>query len=141
LTLVRLAWRFVAGVPVMPSDLSMPQKLAARVTQYILYGLLLAQPLVGWLWSSAGKNQITYFFLVRVPWLIGPDKRLDKTLGHLHGLLGNVLLGFIGLHAAAALYHHFVRRDDVLRGMIRGDAKPIVDRSPALAPGAEHRSQ
>ena len=129
LTLVRLAWRVVAGVPAMPGDLPMPQRLAARVTQYMLYGLLLAQPLVGWLWSSAGKGRITYFFLVQVPWLISPDKRLDKTLGHLHGLLGNVLLGGIGLHAAAALYHHFVRRDDILRGMIRGDARAIVDLS------------
>jgi cytochrome b561 len=129
LTIVRLLWRFGAGVPDMPSDLPMLQKLAARVTQYALYALLQIQPLVGWLWSSAEESQINYFFLIRVPWLISPDKQLSKTLGHLHGLLGNVLLGLIGLHAAAALYHHFVRRDDILRSMVRGEIRSTGDRT------------
>ena len=137
LTVARLAWRFGAGVPDLPGDLPLLQRLAARVTQYALYALLLIQPFVGWLWSSAGQSQISYFFLVRLPWLIGPDEQLGKRLGPLHGLLGNILLGLIGLHAAAALYHHFVRRDDILRGMLRGGDRPAEERPLPAAPGAE----
>jgi cytochrome b561 len=120
LTVLRLLWRFMAGVPAMPSDLPTWQKLAARVSHFVLYGLLIAQPLVGWLWSSAGTKPINYFFVVQLPWLIGPDQQLSRTLGNLHGLIADLLLIVIGLHAAAALYHHFVRRDRVLAGMLHG---------------------
>ena len=118
LTVLRLIWRFAAGVPAIPGDLPAWQKLAARLTQYALYGLLLAQPLVGWLWSSAGTKPINFFFLVQLPWLIGPDRPLSRTLGNLHGLIGWTLLVLIAVHAAAALYHHFVRRDRVLLSMV-----------------------
>jgi len=120
LTILRLIWRFAAGVPAMPADLPAWQKLGARASHVALYVLLLAQPLVGWLWSSAGTKPIDFFFLVRLPWLIGPDKSLSRTLGNLHGLIAYALLVVIGLHAAAALYHHFVRKDRVLVGMLRG---------------------
>jgi len=120
LTILRLIWRFAAGVPAMPADLPAWQKLGARASHVLLYLLLLAQPLVGWLWSSAGTQRINFFFLVQIPWLIGPDKPLSRSLGHLHGLIGNLLLVVIGLHAAAALYHHFVRKDRVMVGMLRG---------------------
>jgi cytochrome b561 len=120
LTILRLAWRFAVGVPALPGDLPAWQRLAARANEFLLYLLLLAQALVGWLWTSAGTKAINYFFLVELPWLIGPDKPLSRTLGNLHGLIGNLLLIVIGLHAAAALYHHFVRRDRVLLGMLRG---------------------
>ena len=120
LTALRLVWRFAIGVPALPDDVPAWQKLAARANEYALYLLLLAQPVVGWLWGSAGERQINFFFLVQLPWLIGPDKDLSRALGHLHGLIGNLLLVVIGLHAAAALYHHFVRRDRVLAGMLHG---------------------
>jgi cytochrome b561 len=120
LTLARLGWRFAAGVPAVSDDLPQWQKFAARVSHILLYVLLLAQPLCGWLWSSAGTKPINFYFLVQLPWLIGPDKDLSRSLGNLHGLIAYALLAVIGLHAAAALYHHFVRRDRVLLGMLRG---------------------
>jgi cytochrome b561 len=120
LTVLRLIWRFMAGVPAVPSDLPAWQKLAARVSQFALYGLLLAQPLVGWLWSSAGAKPINFFFLVHLPWLITPNPAWRRPLGNLHGTIGWVLLTLIAVHAAAALYHHFVRRDRVLLSMVRG---------------------
>jgi cytochrome b561 len=120
LTILRLIWRFAAGVPPVPAALPAWQKLGAHVSHLVLYLLLLAQPIVGWLWSSAGTRPINFFFLVQLPWLIGPDKQFRRSLGHLHGLIGNLLLVVIGLHAAAALYHHFIRKDRVLVGMLRG---------------------
>jgi len=120
LTILRLIWRFSAGVPPVPADLPAWQKLAARASHVLLYLLLLAQPTVGWLWSSASTKPINFYFLVQLPWLIGPDKDLSRSLGHLHGLIADALLIVIGLHAAAALYHHFIRKDRVLVGMLRG---------------------
>jgi cytochrome b561 len=120
LTILRLIWRFIAGVPAIPADLPAWQKLGARASHAVLYLLLLAQPLVGWLWSSVGTKPINFFFLVQLPWLIGPDKQLNRTLGNLHGLIAYALLIVIALHAAAALYHHFIRKDRVLLGMLRG---------------------
>ncbi|HEV2675696.1 MAG TPA: cytochrome b [Aliidongia sp.] len=122
LTVLRLIWRFAAGVPPMPADLPAWQKLAARAAQYALYGLLLAQPLVGWLWSSAATKPINFYFLGQLPWLIGPDKQLSRTLAGLHGTIAWALLVLIAIHAAAALYHHFVRRDRVLLAMVGGGA-------------------
>jgi cytochrome b561 len=120
LTILRLAWRFAAGVPALPTGLPALQRLAARLTQYALYLLLIAQPLIGWLWSSAGTKPINLYFLVQLPWLIDADGDLSHRLGNLHGLVANLLLILIGVHAAAALYHHFVRRDRVLLAMLRG---------------------
>ena len=120
LTIVRLIWRFAAGVPAVPADLPAWQRLAARASHALLYLLLLAQPTVGWLWSSAGTRPINFYFLVQLPWLIGPDKELSRRLGHLHGQIATALLIVIGLHAAAALYHHFIRKDRVLLAMLRG---------------------
>jgi cytochrome b561 len=120
LTLARLAWRFIAGVPALPGDLPPWQRLAARTSHFVLYVLLLAQPLVGWLWSSAGTRPINFYFLFQLPWLIGPNPELRRTLGQLHGIIGWTLFVVIALHAVAALYHHFVRRDGVLVSMARG---------------------
>jgi len=120
LTMARLAWRFAAGVPAVPADIPVWQRFAARVSHIVLYLLLLAQPMVGWLWSSANTRVIDFYFLFQLPWLIGPDKDLSHTLGHLHTLIADALLVVIGLHAVAALYHHFVRRDRVLLGMLKG---------------------
>lgn len=120
LTILRLIWRFTAGVPAVPADLPAWQKLGARASHFLLYLLLLAQPMVGWLWSSANTRPIEFYFLFQLPWLIGPDKALSRDLGHLHGLIADALLIVIGLHAAAALYHHFIRKDRVLVGMLRG---------------------
>jgi cytochrome b561 len=124
LTVARLVSRFILGVPGMPKDLPPIQQLAARTTQYALYILLILQPLVGWLWSSAAEARVNYFFLLQLPSLIAPDKQVAKILGNVHGLLGIVLLALIGVHAFAALYHHFFRKDDVLRSMMSGKSRP-----------------
>lgn len=118
LTLFRLVWRWRARIPPLPGDLPIIQKLAARATEGLIYVLLLAQPLVGLLYTNAYGVRVNLFLLGELPAAIGRDRALAAQLGEVHFLLGYALLGLIGLHAAAALFHHFIRRDDVLNAML-----------------------
>jgi cytochrome b561 len=123
LTLFRLGWRWHARIPSLPATLSVIQKLAARGTEYLLYVLLLLQPILGILHTNARGRRVDFYFLGELPPLIGPDKLLAKQAIAAHDLVAYVLLAVIALHAAAALFHHFVRRDDVLKSMLPGDRR------------------
>jgi superoxide oxidase len=123
LTLFRLAWRWNSRVPRLPSDLPLLQKVAARTTEYAFYMLLLLQPALGLLHTNARGQRIDLYFLGELPAVIGPDKAWAKQLMTAHEFVAYLLLGLIGLHAAAALFHHFVRRDNVLIAMLPGRSR------------------
>ena len=118
LTVARLAWRARARVPGLPEDLHPLQKAAARANEALLYLLLLAQPLLGLLQTNARGLQVDLYFLFRLPPVIGSDRLLARQLHDLHALTADALLIAVGMHAAAALYHHFIRRDEVLAAML-----------------------
>jgi cytochrome b561 len=118
LTVFRLAWRWRVRIPDLPVEMPAVQKLAARTVEGLIYVLLLAQPLVGLLYTNAYGLRVNLFFLVEIPAVIGRDRPLGVQLGNVHSFLGYALLTLIGLHAAAALFHHFIRRDDVLNTML-----------------------
>ena len=118
LTLFRLGWRWHARIPSLPADLLAIQKVAARVAEYVLYALLLIQPILGILYINARGRRVDFFFLGELPPIVGPDKVLAKQAIAAHQIVAYVLLTLIALHAAAALFHHFVRRDDVLNAML-----------------------
>jgi len=118
LTVFRLGWRWHARIPSLPADLLDIQKVAARVAEYVLYALLLIQPILGILYINARGRRVDFFFLGELPPIVGPDKVLAKQAIAAHDIVAYVLLTLIALHAAAALLHHFVRRDDVLNAML-----------------------
>lgn len=118
LTLFRLVWRWRASIPELPADLPRIQKLAARFTEGLIYLLLVVQPSIGLLYTNAHGQRANLYFLGRLPAIIGKDRELAATLGALHNFVGYALLILIGVHAAAALYHHFIRRDGVLAAML-----------------------
>jgi len=118
LTLFRLAWRWSAQIPSLPAELPTIQKLAARATEYALYALLLAQPVLGILHTNARGRRVEFFFIGQLPPIVGPDKVLTKQAMTAHEVVGYLLLALIAMHAAAALLHHFIRRDDVLNAML-----------------------
>lgn len=120
LTLFRLAWRWNARIPPLPADLPLFQKLAARAIEYILYALLLLQPTLGLLNTNARGRRVDFYFLAELPPVLGPDKVLAKAAMAAHELVAYLLLTLIVLHMAAALFHHFVRRDNVLNAMLPG---------------------
>lgn len=117
LTLARLAGRLVVGAVSNGADLPLHFRIASRCTHVLLYLGLVAMPLLGWAQSSARAHHFKMFGLA-MPALTGHDADLADTLGWWHKQGGWALLAVIGAHALAALYHHYIRRDDVLRQML-----------------------
>lgn len=117
-TVIRLAWRLAHPAPPLSAGIPGWQRIVARGTQFFLYVLLCLMPLTGLLRSQAANFQVSVFDLFRVPTFVGADPEWSKSLAAAHELQGEILLALIGAHALAALYHHFIRRDDVLRSML-----------------------
>jgi cytochrome b561 len=94
------------------------QRAAARTSHALLYLMLLVQPLIGFLQSNAANFPVVVWSVVPLPALIGSDEALGETLVDVHGWNSRLLLLLILVHVAAALRHHFVLKDDVLRRML-----------------------
>lgn len=118
LVLVRLGWRIGHRPPALPSLMPAWQQSAAHGLHFLLYLLIIAIPLSGWLMSSAKGFQTVWFGVLPLPDLIGKDKELGKILEEVHSILNFGLVALVIVHAAAALKHHWVDKDDVLSRML-----------------------
>jgi cytochrome b561 len=117
-TLVRLAWRNFAEYPDWPSDMSQAMRVAATASEYLLYALLMTQPILGILQTNAHGDHVSFFLIGQLPALIERNRLLSQQLLTVHKAVGFSLLGLIVLHVSAALFHHFWRRDDTLTAML-----------------------
>ena len=122
--LVRLPLRLMLQAPPITPAPPAWQEQLAHAMHWALYGFLIVMPLLGWLTLSA-KGQPIPFFGLELPALIGPDRATAKNLEGIHELIGNLGFFLIGLHAAAALWHHYFMRDDTLERML-----PLATRQP-----------
>jgi cytochrome b561 len=115
----RLALRARAGAPPIAPPLPDWQAWPSRVLPLALYLFLVAMPLLGLAtaWSD-GKSLYLPFTGIALPALLPADRGLAHQLEDLHGSIGEAFYWVIGLHVAAALYHHWWRRDDTLRRML-----------------------
>ena len=116
--LARVAWRAGHAAPPMPDDLPWWQRSGARAAQILLYLLLVALPVLGWLWAGERGWTVDLFGLFTLPTLIDQGSALGHQAGNLHGLLSNVLLAVVGLHVLGALHHAVIRRDGVMQRML-----------------------
>ena len=114
---LRLAWRVTHRPPALPETLSAPMRLAAHAGHAALYLLMLAIPLSGWLMSSAKGFQTVWFGVLPILDLLGRDRELGDLLQQVHKLLNLLLMLTLAGHVLAALWHHFVLKDDTLRRM------------------------
>lgn len=105
-------------------------RLAAQGAHLMLYGLLLALPLTGWALTSAHDIPLGFLGIVHLPKLVAADSEFADTLADYHVWLAWALLAAVALHVAAALWHHFVRRDAVLSAMLPGKAAHAVSSAP-----------
>lgn len=124
--LVAMAIRFLHRL-LHPVPLAMPESPAwerwtAHATHVLFYLILLIGPFLGWASASAHNLAVSVFGLGPLPAIAAPKARWALTAGDIHTYMMWTLLGLIGLHAAAALYHHFVRRDGVLQRILPGTA-------------------
>ena len=114
---LRLAWRVAHRPPGLPASLSPRMRLAAHAGHAALYVLMVLIPLSGWLMSSAKGFQTVWFGVLPIPDLIGKDRLLGEILQQVHEALSSLLMLTLAGHVAAALWHHFVLKDDTLRRM------------------------
>lgn len=117
LVIIRLGVRWVSPPPPLPADLPGWQKLAARLSHWLLYLLMFAQPLIGWAMQGAGGYPLVVAG-VAVPPLLAADADLYAVLRLAHSLVGYTLFATILLHVGAALFHALIRRDEVLPSML-----------------------
>jgi cytochrome b561 len=116
--IVRWLWRIGHPVPLATGDLPHWEQPVARILHALLYLLLAVNPILGWMNASARDWTITVFGLFTLPHVVAPHARIGMLAGDVHTFLAWTLLVLIGLHVAAALFHFFVRRDDVLQRML-----------------------
>lgn len=119
LALLRLAINVARSAPEIKPDPPAWQKLSAKAMHLALYALMLAMPLAGWLILSASGKPIPFFGL-HLPALIAESKSTAEFIKEIHEAVGTAGYFLIGLHAAAALYHHYLVRDNTLRRMLPG---------------------
>jgi cytochrome b561 len=123
LAVLRLGWRLGERRPRLPP---MPawQATAAGAAHALLYGLMLAIPLSGWLYNSAAGFPLQWFRLVNLPALTGADPVLKALAKEAHEVGVALLIAVVALHAAAALKHHFIDKDATLRLMLPSREEP-----------------
>jgi cytochrome b561 len=118
LALLRIVWRLGHRPPSLPESMPSWQQLAAHAGHALLYLLMFAIPLSGWLMSSAKGFQTVYFGVLPIPDLLVKNKELGDLLREVHETLNWILIAVVAGHAGAALMHHFIEHDDVLTRML-----------------------
>ena len=118
LSAARLAWRLAHAPPPLPDTMKPWEARTARATHVLLYVLFFSAPLSGWLFSSAAGFQTVYLGVLPIPDLLGKNRELADVLKLVHRSINYTMAAVITLHAAAALKHAFVDRDDVLARML-----------------------
>lgn len=131
LALLRLAVRLRHPPPALPGDLPGIQKLAARASHWLLYGLMLLLPLVGWAMLSAAGDPVMLTAALRLPRICPVSPVAFAVLRHLHTWLAMLLFVTFLAHMAAALHHGLIRRDGVLSSMTMRPSLAFPDDSRA----------
>ena len=127
LALARLAWRLAHRPPPLPDGMPAWEKGAAEATHVLLYIFMIGMPLVGWALVSVSPLNLPTRLYGLLPWphltflgAFGPKTLLEPIFKAVHAYGAYALIAFVALHAAAALRHYLVERDDVLQRMIPG---------------------
>ena len=127
LALLRVIWRLVNPTPALPEGMGAMERMAAHAGHYGLYVCMILMPVSGWLMASASplqdaygiKNKVFATFELPDPFVPGSEE-LESIFANIHAIAGIVLVLLLLGHVGAALKHHFVNKDTVLKRMIRG---------------------
>lgn len=118
LAALRLLWRLTHKAPSYPAGMPGWQKTTANVLHGFLYFLMFAVPVSGYFYTLASGYPVVYFGLVELPVLIERNDALKPVLQSVHFWLNMALASSVGLHIAAALKHHLVDRDGLIKRMM-----------------------
>lgn len=126
LVALRLLWRLAHRAP-PPVPQPRWQRIAAQAMHGLLYVLMFAIPLAGWLYNSAANFPLQWFGLVQIPSIWPADPQVKHLAHALHEYGFWALMALVALHAAAAIKHHFIDKDETLRRMLPGLPPPSGD--------------
>jgi len=122
LAALRILWRLGSSVPALPADTPLWERRAARCSHVLLYALMIALPVTGWIINSAANVPFSIFWLVPLPAIVGPSKAVEDLAALTHVTLFVLLALVLLAHIGAALRHHYVKRNTVLARMLPGKA-------------------
>jgi cytochrome b561 len=122
--LIRLLWRACNPTPVLPEGTPGWERIAARSSHLLLYMLMLALPLTGWIVNSASNIPFRIFWLIPLPAIVAPDELTADLFALVHRGLFVMITVILTVHIGAALWHHFVKRNNVLVRMLPGRRSP-----------------
>jgi len=117
---LRIIWRLTHRPLPLPPEIPAIQRRSAEAVHWLLYVLLIVQPLVGWIGISAYGAPIKVFWTFVLPPIWHKDSAFSDQVLAVHSLIGFVIIALLCAHIAGALFHHFVRRDRVLLRMVTG---------------------
>jgi len=118
LVIVRFVVRRLSPLPPFPPTMSSLERRAASASEYTMYHLMLALPLVGWSMLSAARNPVMLFGSVHLPFILPHDAMLYATLRRAHTVLAYVLFLAFLAHVGAILFHTLIIRDGMLVRMV-----------------------
>lgn len=120
IVLLRLFWRLKHPPLPLPEDIPLLQRGVAHATHWMLYLLLIVQPIIGWIGTSAYRAPITVFWLFTLPPIWPEDRAFSEAILKVHQNLGFLIAALVCAHIGGALFHHFVQKDRVLMHMVTG---------------------
>ena len=121
LALIRAAVRWRHGAPPLEPGIPAWQRVAAHASHYTLYALIMLVPLAGWTATSSCCPPVKLFWTVPLTLPVPGNEAFSETVFRIHFTLAFILAAVVALHVAAALQHHFIRKDRTLLRMLPGD--------------------
>ena len=117
LVVLRIVWRLIAGAPDYAEPLGRLTHAASRAGHLALYALMIAMPVSGYLTSTAGGNEVSWFGLFSLPRLVGKDKFLDEAASWAHLVFAWAIAVALTAHFGAVVWHAAIKRDTILTRM------------------------
>jgi cytochrome b561 len=117
LMLLRLGWALLNPKPVLPFNTPSWQKQGERLVHFLLYITVIAMPVVGWI-GSVASGHAPHIASIQLELPLEQSKAIADTAFFLHDKLAIAIIVLVSIHALAALYHHFIKRDNILRRMM-----------------------
>lgn len=120
LIMLRLVWRLINETPRLPDETTAGEAFIAKAMHWGLYALMFAQPLSGIMMSQTAGIPVSFFGFFEFPIFLDKNPELAKTFLSIHGTVWTLLVVSVVGHTGAALRHHFIKKDNVLKQMTIG---------------------
>ena len=117
LVLFRVLWKVMSKTPDLPKETPKWQILLVKLTHFVLYAIMIGFPVSGYIMSMSGGHGVM-FFGIELPNLVGENETIGNIAHSIHVILEYMTYAVVGLHVFAALYHHFIVKDNILKRML-----------------------